>query len=438
MNFGIISKKKKIALLVIVILIAGGFCFWYFHRAPTAQYKTEAEKDVFVRFEMEAYDDISQNYWKLATSSDFAQLFQLSLQKAENSNVPPILTSEDRTGVADMFLSAFKIATSSEAEKQMALNTLNVALYNLVPQGRDELLSSAQETQLRQTVVNINPSKDLYQNLGLQKGASAQAVDQAYREKSAELSASTSAEAKSELAQATYAHEVLANANDKQVYDQSQIEPTVFSHVIGSVLYLYIDKISPNTLSEFARAVDNASTTSNLSDMIIDLRGNIGGDLSFPQYFLGLFLGPNQYAFDLYHQGNYEAQRTLIGKFPELDRYKEVAVITDDMTQSTAELLTATLKRFRLVYVVGTKTRGWGSVENTYPLQTVIDPSEKYSLLLVNSLTLRDDNQPIEQNGVLPDVDTSVAGWQKNLPNYFHSSDMIKFLTEIASEKPIQ
>jgi len=33
--------------------------------------------------------------------------------------------------------------------------------------------------------------------------------------------------------------------------------------------------------------------------MIIDLRGNIGGDLDFPQAFLGLFIGPNQYAFDL-------------------------------------------------------------------------------------------------------------------------------------------
>jgi hypothetical protein len=433
-----IFKRKVFAVLFFAALIAGGFYFWRQHFAPSVVYKTAAEKNVYVRFDMEAYDDILQNYWKSATGSDMAQLFQLSLQKAGNFSAPPIIASPDRAGVANMLLSVFKTATSSEAEKNLALNTLNVALYNLIPQGRDELLSSAQETTLRQTVANVNPSNDLYQNLGLQKGAGASEIDAAYKEKSAQLAGATTTQAKAELAQISYAHEVLSNAADKQVYDQTQIEPTVWSRVIGDTLYLDMDKISPTTLAEFARAVDAASTTPQLSDMILDLRGNIGGDLSFPQYFLGLFLGPNQYAFDLYHQGNYEAERTLEPKWPELDRYKEMAVLTDGMTQSTAELLTATLKRFRIAVVVGGKTRGWGSVENTYPLQTVIDPNEKYSLLLVNGLTLGEDNQPIEQNGVSPDIDTSDANWKEKLPDYFRSQSIIKAVEQIATEKPLE
>jgi C-terminal processing protease CtpA/Prc len=290
---------------------------------------------------------------------------------------------------------------------------------------------------LRQTVSNINPANDLYKNLGLQKGASTTAINLAYKQKTAELSKATSTEAKAELAQATYAHQVLSNQNNKQIYDQSQVEPTVFSHIFGSTLYLYIDKISPNTLGEFARTVDSASTTANLSSMILDLRGNIGGDLTFPQYFLGLFLGQNQYAFDLFHQGDYQVQRTVVPTFPELSRYKEYAVLTDSMTQSTAELLTATLKRFKIAYSVGTKTRGWGSVENTYPINTVIDPKEKYALLLVNSLTLRDDNQPIEMNGVLPNVDTGTANWKAELPNYFNSANLVKVLSQRAIVPPM-
>ena len=85
------------------------------------------------------------------------------------------------------------------------------------------------------------------------------------------------------------------------------------------------------------------------------------------------------------------------------------------MTQSTAELLIAIFKRMHLAIVVGTKTRGWGSVENTYPIKTTLDDSEKYSVLLVNSLTLREDNEPIEGHGVDPDVDTSAKDWRTSL-----------------------
>lgn len=429
--------KRKLFALLFIVLVGVGFYFLRAHYpSSVAKYKTEAEKNLYVRFDMEAYDLISENYWKLATSSDYAQLFQLSLQKAENLPTLPAIKSQDRAGVADMLLSAFNTSTSTDLKKQLAINILNVALYNLVPQGRDRLLSTVEQKQVSQDVVNINPSNDLYQNLDLQKGASQEAIDQAYKKKESELAKATTTKAKSEFAKATYAHEVLTDSNKKQIYDQTQVEPTVFNHIIGDTLYIYISKISPNTITEFAKAVDSASTTERLSSMIIDLRGNVGGDLSFPQYFLGLFLGQNQYAFDLYHRGDYQVERTVTAKFPELSHYREYAVVVDSMTQSTAELLAASLKKFRIAGVIGGKTRGWGSVENIYPMTTAIDPNTSYSLLLVNSLTLRDDNQPIEINGVLPDVDTGSPDWKKQLPNYFNSPDLIKVLERVASNPP--
>jgi C-terminal processing protease CtpA/Prc len=434
-----ISTKKKLVYLAAAFLVVGAFiCLGIYYTAPKVHYQTEAEKDVYVRFDMEAYDTINQNYWKDASSSNLAELFQFSLQKAKNLPALPILTSSDRTGVANMLSAEFKKATSTEARKQSAINTLIIALYNMLPQGRNELLSSAQEKQLRQTVANVNPTNDLYQNLGLNKDADQKSVDEAYQKKEAALAKVTSAEAKAELAKVSYAHKVLSDMDSKKIYDNTQIEPTVFGHIINTTLYLYINKISPTTFNEFTKAIENASTTEGLSNMIIDLRNNIGGDLSFPQFFLGLFLGQNQYAFDLYHQGDYQPQRTVTPKFPELDRYKEYAVITNSMTQSTAELLTAILKRANIAHVVGIKTRGWGSVENTYPLKTMIDPNEKYSLFLVNSLTLRDDNQPIEINGVLPDVDISDQNWKQKLPNYFKSNSFINTLIQRIENQPMQ
>jgi carboxyl-terminal processing protease len=191
-------------------------------------------------------------------------------------------------------------------------------------------------------------------------------------------------------------------------------------------------------LQEFENAVSDASTTPGLSSMIIDLRGNIGGSLADAASLLGYFEGANQYAFDLYSQGAYDPVRTTANLDPNLARYTEMAVLTDDMTQSTAEILTASLKRYRLVYVVGSTTRGWGTVENTFPMTTTVDASTTYALLLVHAITLRDDQQPIQGRGVDPDVNIADANWKSELSTYFRSASIIAALKKEADQPPIQ
>jgi carboxyl-terminal processing protease len=196
--------------------------------------------------------------------------------------------------------------------------------------------------------------------------------------------------------------------------------------------------MSPTTLPEFQDALDSASTTPGLNSMIIDLRGNIGGSLDDAVNFLGFFLGPNQYGFDLYAQNTYNVIRTTNDKNPMLTRYREVAILTDGMTQSTAEVLTASLKRYHIAYSVGATTRGWGTVENTFPLTTTTDASTTYALLLVHAITLRDDQQPIQGRGVDPDVAITDSNWKSELSNYFTSPSIIAALQKEADQPPIQ
>jgi C-terminal processing protease CtpA/Prc len=434
--FGFLLSRRFLLCSLAIVLCLGGYYYWQSLRVELQTFQTQEEKDVYVRFEMEAYDSIKENYWKKADDADLAQLFQLSLAKAANLANPPILVTNDRSGTAKMFADSFSSATSTEARKRLALNSLIVALYNLAPAGRNNLFSEQQEIAMRQEVANVNRGVDLYGNLGLPKGASVTDIDGAYKKKKMELEQTATPEAKIELEKLSYAHKVLANQENKSRYDEWQVEPTVFPRVIGSTLYIYISKISPSTLQEFAKAIDNATTTPNLKSMILDLRGNIGGSLDFPAYFLGLFIGQNQFAFDLFKQGDYVPQRTMIGKFDELSRYNEIAILTDGMTQSTAEVITAMFKRFNLARVVGTSTRGWGTVENTFPIQTVIDPSEKYSLLLVRYLTLRDDGQPIEGVGVDADVNTGDKDWRSKLVTHFRSQALIDAILQVTSKPP--
>ncbi|MDE1965750.1 MAG: hypothetical protein KGI41_00710 [Patescibacteria group bacterium] len=428
-------RRMTLAVLAALILALVALGVYVRYSGTAARYATPQEADPYVRFDMEAFDSILANYWMPHDKYDLSRIFDLSAEKVTGGTFP--LATSTRAATAAMLAKAFSAATSTAAKRDFAEKTVAVVLYNLIPNGRDQLLSAREETALRQDVSNINPASNLYDSLGLAKGASLAEVDAAYAKKEAALAASSSPDAAAKRQELAYAHEVLGSGYTKSLYDTAQIEPSVFKHILGHTLYLDFDKVSPTTLQEFARAVDSASTTPGLDSMILDMRSNVGGALDFLQNFLGLFIGDNQYAFDLYHQGDYEVQRTVQPVFPELSRYGDIAILTDGLTQSTAELTTATMKRMRLAHVVGVTTRGWGTVENTYPLATEIDPATKFTLLLVNSLTLRDDNQPIEGNGVVPDVDTSKAGWQGRLPQYFRSASLIQALADEATKPPL-
>lgn len=441
MTFPRRSKKEYTLVASIFSAVVVGGVYFSFPHTPVLTYETPQEADPYVRFMMEGYDSINENYWikpggfAQFNTPELSQMFQSAVLK---EGFTTTLATSTRSGVAILLADALKSATSTEAMRQFATQTLTLVLYNLPPIGRDSLLSKQEEVALRQNVANVNPGNDLYQNLGLKKGATATEVNQAYEQKSTELKNATSTEAKAELQKVEYAQKVLTDTAQKELYDTAQIEPSVSSHLLGRTLYLGFNKISPTTLQEFAHAVDTAKTVPNLDSMILDMRGNVGGSLDFAPAFLGLFIGTNQYAFDLYHQGDNQVQRTTLQEFPELSRYKEIAVLTDTMTQSTAELTTAILKRSRIAHVIGTRTRGWGSVENTYSIKTSIDPATSYALLLVNSLTLRDDQQPIEQNGIIPDIDTNTSGWQKELPSYFTSTSLISALTNKTANAPLR
>jgi len=430
------------------VVVAASFgAYWWHGKAPAqtaaaATFRTpQEEQSVYVRFDMEAFDAIEAHYWQKVNDADLSQLFQASVTKAaqnQNLSVKITLASSTRDGAAQMLSDAFA-GLSTTTQDQIAVQTLQVALYNLAPAGRDNLLSTAAQQQLQNTVNNVNPGNDLYGDLGLQKGASFSDVAQAVQQKTAELQATTSEQGKQELAQVQEASATLSNPTAKNIYDQSGAEASVFTHVLNThTLYVDISSIAPSTINEFAAAIDSASSSPALTNLIIDLRGNIGGDLTFAQEFLSLFYGQNQYAFDLYQQTNLNVQRTGgVAQSKTLSQFKEIAVLTDSMTQSTAELTASALKHDHLAYTVGTTTRGWGSVEAIIPMQTSIDPTETYALELVEYLTVRYDGLPVEGNGVAPDVDVNTPAWRSQLPNYFSSSYMIDAIESETSKAPL-
>ncbi len=376
------------------------------------------EKNTDKAFIGEIYDKIKENYWDNISDAQLIEMFKNASSALGN----PL---------------AQKIESKDQLIKNLDLNQVaklvSQVLALLPPVGRSGLYTQKNEEQLKNTVNNVNPEKDLYKDLGLTKGASSQAVQAAYQKKSEDLKKENTPASLEKLKQITYSKDVLTKPDTKLRYDTAQVEPTVFTKIIGSTLYIQFKKFSPSSYDEFIKAFNTYQTDTTLTGLIFDLRGNIGGAIDATPYFLGSFIGKGQYAFDFYHKGEYLPFKTPTEKLSSISKYKQVVILVDNNTQSSAEIMAASFKKFHTGVVIGVPTKGWGTVEKVFPLDNQISKSEKYSIFLVHSITLRDDNLPIEGRGVEPDINIKNPNWQNELSKYFNYSQLSSVVADLYS-----
>lgn len=348
---------KKFLILLIVFSVGLGLGSRYLTNVQN-QNTQNLQKNTSKAFILEIYDKIRENYWNNISDAELLDLFKLSIEKNGGNITGAKFENKDK------FLEAINKATSSMDEEQKNKFIAAVAgsvLSSLSPAGRSGLYTQKQEEQLKNTVENRNP-------------------------------------------------------------ETGKVEPTIFSKVARpGILYVQFRKFSPTSLDEFQRAFDAYQDSTGLNSLILDLRGNVGGAIDATAYFLGFFLGKGQYAFDFYHKGEYLPFKTATDKLSSVSKYKQVVILIDQNTQSSAEMMAASLKKYHVGVVVGVPTKGWGTVERVFPLDNQISQKEKYSIFLVHSITLRDDNLPIEGRGVEPDIKITDPDWASQFLSYFNN-----------------
>lgn len=382
--FGKIKKhftnhKKRyliiLGVLVIILIFAGGTLAGYFVFKQNQKPSTsdQIQQNIYVEFISEIYDKIKENYWNKITDEELSTIFKLASEKLTNNQQN--LVSTDKNGVREMVI---KITETMDQNKKKEFSTqlAHLVLVNLKPFGRSALYTQKEKEDLKDKVQNVNP-------------------------------------------------------------ETQKIEPTVYGKLVRpDILHLYISRISPTVLDDLKKETEKFDNIDGLNTLILDLRGNVGGSLDVLLYLLGPFIGPNQYAFEIFQQGNYEPLKTKIGWLPSLVRYKKVVILADENTQSSAEVMLATFKKYNVGIFIGTKTKGWGTIEKVYEIEHQIDSQEKYSIFLVNYLTVRDDNQPIEGSGVEPTIDINDPNWEDKLFEYFSYDELIKAVKEVWNTAP--
>lgn len=421
--------KKFHSFLILLIIFSIGIGVGNSYLKSQKDNPSSYSKNTHEAFISEVYDKVQENYWDNYSDTQFLEIFKLAFDKSGGNSYKEKFKNKDE------FLNAFikTLKSRNEDEKNKFTSDLATSvLSTLNPIGRSGLFTTKQEEQLKNTVENIDPQKDLYKNLGLNKGASTSAVLLAYTKKSEELSKDKSKEAENKLKEITYAKDVLTEKSKKENYDLKGVEPTFFTKIISSsVLYFQFKKFSPTSYDEFLKSFESYKNNTALTALIFDLRGNVGGAIDATPYFLGNFIGKGVSAFDFYHKGEYLPFKTPTEKLASILKYKQIVILVDNNTQSSAELMAAAFKKYHTGVVLGIPTKGWGTVEKVFQIENQFSKLQKYSLFLVHSITLRDDNQPIEGRGVDPDVNIKSLDWEQQLYSYFRNQELIDAVKSI-------
>lgn len=409
------SNLSKIFIaLVLLAIAASGFLVT--RKAAT---NSVVSQNPYTAFLEETYDLIKTNYWQKVEDQNLIDLY-LAAARAVTKQ-PQLVTAKDKK---DLFNQLEKIVK----DETTAATIADAVLANLPPVGKSRLYTQKQAKDLSNTVANIDPTTNHYLSLGISQSATQSQIETAYQTQSA----TATAQQKQKL---DLAYQALKDTTTREIYDATGADPTLpYQALTDQIYYIAINKFSPTTIQELTAALSTSNQHPRLNTLILDLRDNIGGAIDGLPYFLGPFIGEDQYAYQFLQQDKKEDFKTKTGWLPDLVKFKKVVILINENTQSSAEVMASVLKKYHVGVLVGSTTKGWGTVEKVFNLEHQFGGQQVYSVFLVHHLTLREDGQPIEGQGVNPDIFIKDQNWRQQLLDYFNFPNLVTAIDNLVTK----
>ena len=431
------TRSFLIAIGIIAIFGAGiGSGIFYLKKInPQETVLGEKQENKYIVFSKEVYDKIMENYWEDINDDQLVSTYVLGIEKIIGQ--PQNFKKNDKETLfknMDLLLSQIE---DEDKKKQFVTQLADTVLVNLKPIGRSRLYTQKDEKALSDNVKN-KTEEDHYGVLGVNEDATGDQLAIAFEKESEKWNPekNDSPEAQENYDKVQKAYGILKEEDTKERYDVEGIEPTMkYKLITPEIFYLHITKFSPTTFDELQKVTQKVDQGSNLDTLILDLRNNIGGAIDGLPYFLGPFIGNDQYAYQFFHKGEKTDFKTKIGWLPSLIRYKKIVILINENAQSSAEVMAATLKKFNVGVLLGKTTKGWGTVERVFPISNQLIEEEKYSMFLVHSITLEDNGQPIEGNGVVPVIDIEDSSWKQELLSYYEYPELVSAVEKVWNEE---
>ena len=182
--------------------------------------------------------------------------------------------------------------------------------------------------------------------------------------------------------------EKTVTVNKKHIYINS-----VKSEIFDNIGYINISTFSATTEEQVKKELDNFDK--NISNLIIDLRNNTGAYLNAAYDVSELFLKKGKVIYQLKDRNNKITKFTA--KSGEYRHFNNIIVIINGSTASASEILALALKESANAKIVGTKSYGKGTVQETSKLKS--GSMVKYT----TAYWLSPEGNSINKTGITPD-----------------------------------
>ncbi len=170
---------------------------------------------------------------------------------------------------------------------------------------------------------------------------------------------------------------------------------TVHSETYDNVGYIKIDTFSATTERQVIECLDGFGK--NVNSLVIDLRDNTGGFLDSAYTVSDLFVEKGKVIYQMKERNSeavlYRANNGVHRKF------NKIVVLVNQYSASASEILALALKESEGATIVGTKTYGKGTVQETGVLSS--GAMVKYT----KAYWLSPNGNSIDKEGIKPDIE---------------------------------
>ncbi|MGG3925604.1 S41 family peptidase [Metabacillus fastidiosus] len=173
----------------------------------------------------------------------------------------------------------------------------------------------------------------------------------------------------------------------------------VRGEMIGKTAYVKIDRFRLKTFEDFI-SVSTELLENDPNSFIVDLRGNLGGDIYSAMGVAAAFLKEGDKITELQYRNQEPEQFFQPGEVPGFPPPISVPVIllVDSKTASASEIVTSALRDNNRVTIIGDKTYGKGVA------QLVVELSNGGALNVTDSRIIPPSNESYDKKGILPDI----------------------------------
>lgn len=181
--------------------------------------------------------------------------------------------------------------------------------------------------------------------------------------------------------------------------------PMVKYRNIDEITYIQLKSFNGNAVSLFKEALDSAQS-SNAKGIIIDLRDNLGGDLSILAQTADMILPEGVIIYALDKQGNRISERKSSADCVDIP----MVILVNGYSASASEAFAGAARDHKTAVLVGTKTFGKGIMQTTYPL------ANSGAFKLTTAKYYLPGGQCIHGTGITPDYVVTLPDDQESRP----------------------